>query len=125
MNYIIAVLENIISVENLNLLHFKCNNQRINVLILQLNLNLKKNKKAKLYIKPTKLFLNKDKYNYENRLKVKIEEINFGEILARIKCKFFEYDFEVLMLKEYINFKDEAYLYFKSTDISVVEVLDD
>lgn len=124
MNKITAVLKNIKSVDNLNLLEFEKNGNIIKVLILQININIKKGDKALLYIKPTKLFLNSQKCEYENRLKVRVEEIQTGEILSNAVCSFENHTIEVLMLKEYVNFEKEAYMYFKSSDVTV-EVLDD
>ncbi len=121
MNLIISKLKNIKSLDNLNLLYF----EEVKVLILQMNLDIKINQKAKLYIKPTKLFLSKEKCEFENRLKVNIKNITKGEILASIICEYKNFEIEVIMLKECINFENEAYLYFKASDISIVEVIND
>lgn len=124
MNYITAVLKNIVSVDNLNLLEFEKENQKINVLILQMNVNLNVSDKVRLHIKPTKLFLSSKKCKFENVLKVKIKKIIKGEILASIICEIQKEEIEVLMLKEFVDFENEAYLYFKSSDVSV-EVIND
>ena len=124
MNKIQAKLNNIIPVDNLNLLEFVVNDIKINVLMLQINIDLEIGKNANLYIKPSKLFLSKEECNFENRLKVKIKNIKKGKILANIICEFMGFEIEVLMLKNFINFNNEAYLYFKSTDVCV-EVVND
>jgi len=121
MNIIISSLKEIQGVDNLHLLLF----EDVKVLILQINLSIKKGKKAKLYIKPTRLFLSSEKFEFENRLKVNIEYINKGKILTSVICKYKNFEIEVLMLKDNINFEKEAYLYFKSSDISILEVIDD
>jgi len=121
MNIIVSKLKEIIGSENLNLLIF----EDAKVLILQLNLPLEIGKKAKLFIKPTKLFLSSEKFEFENRLKVNIKDIKLGTIFASVVCKYKNFEFEVLMLKENINFKKEAFLYFKSNDVSILEVVDD
>ncbi len=121
MNIIISELKGIKSLDNINLLIFN----DAKVLILQKNIPIDIGEKAKLYIKPTKLFLSSQKFDYENRLKVSIQKIIKGEILASIICLYKNFEIEVLMLKEYINFVNDAYLYFKSSDISVLEVLND
>lgn len=120
MNKITAILKNIISVDNLNLLEFEKDNQKINVLILQMNINLNIGDKAVLYIKPTKLFLSNEKCEFENVLKVKIKRVEKGKILANIICEIAKEELEVLMLKDYINFEKDAYLMFKSSDISII-----
>ncbi len=119
MNKIKAKLVSIKSIDNLNLLEFEKKGQTIKVLILQMNINLKIGDEALLYVKPTKLFLNNDKCNFENVLEVTVKHINKGKILASIICEF-EEEIEVLMLKEYVNFHNKAYLFFKSSDISVI-----
>jgi len=121
MNVIVSTLKEIKGDENLHLLIF----EDLKVLILQLNMPLKLNKKAKLFIKPTRLFLSAEEFEFENRLKVKIRSIKKGEILASVVCKYKNFELEVLMLKENINFEKEAFLYFKSSDVSVIEVVDD
>ena len=120
MNNITAILKNIISVDNLNLLEFEKDKEIIKVLILQMNLDLKKGDEVKLGIKPTKLFLSKDKCNFENVLEVKIKNIQKGEILANILCDFKGEEIEVIMLKEYIDFEKKAYILFKASDISIL-----
>ena len=123
-NEITAVLKNIISIDNLNLLEFEKENQKINVLILQMNIDLKIGDKALLYIKPTKLFLSKEKCAFENILKVKIKKITQGKILASVICEIKEENIEVLMLKNYVDFDKEAYLMFKASDISIIGKVD-
>jgi len=114
-----AKLIDIKSVDNLNLLFFDYKNEIIKVLMLEMNIDLKLNQYAYLKIKPTLLFLNSQKFDFENRLKVEIVNIKKGEIMANVLCRFKEDYFEVLMLKEGINFEKEAYLYFKSNFVAV------
>ena len=125
MNKITAVLKNIISVDNLNLLEFEKENNLIKVLILQMNLNLKIEDEVYLGIKPTKLFLSSKKCEFENVLKVKIENIKKGKILANILCDFYGDEIEVVMLKDYVDFEKEAYLLFKASDISILGKVDE
>ena len=120
MNKIKAVLKNIKSVDNLNLLEFEKNGELIKVLILQMNLNLKVGDEVYLGIKPTKLFLSKTKCNFENSLEVEIKNFEKGKILTNILCNFKEEEIEVIMLKDYIDFEKKAYLLFKASDISVL-----
>ena len=121
MNKIKATLKKIKSIKNLNLLEFDCFDQTIIVLTLNLNFELNTGDEVLLYIKPSKLFLSTQSCNFENRLKVKVEKIEKGEILANIVCDYYGYKLEVLMLKDFINFENEAYLYFKSSDVSILK----
>ncbi len=120
MNKITAVLKNIISVDNLNLLEFEKNGQLIKVLILQMNLDLKVGDEVYLGIKPTKLFLSKNKCNFENVLEVEIKNFEKGEILTNVLCDFYGEKLEIIMLKDYIDFEKKAYLFFKASDISIL-----
>ena len=117
-NKITAILKNIISVDNLNLLEFEKSNQHIKVLILQMNIDLKIGDKVLLYIKPTKLFLSSEYCEFENVLKVKIKKINNGEILSSVICEIDDEEIEVIMLKK--ELKKEAFLMFKASDISII-----
>ena len=120
MNKIIAVLKNIISVENLNLLEFEKEGIIIKVLILQMNVNLKIGDKVYLGIKPTKLFISAKKCEFENVLEVKIKNIQKGKILSNVLCDFYGDEIEAIMLKDYIDFEKKAYLLFKASDISIL-----
>ena len=124
MNKIKAVLKNIKGVDNLHLLEFE-NKEKIKVLILQMNMDLNTGDEVFLNIKPTKLFLSSKKCEYENVLKVDIKNIEKGEILANILCDFQGDEIEVIMLKEFVNFKNEAYLMFKASDISILGKVDE
>jgi len=120
MNKITAVLKNIVSVDNLNLLEFEKENQTISVLILQMNVELEIGDKVWLYIKPTKIFLSSFKCDFENSLEVDVKHIEKGKILANILCDFNGEEIEAIMLKKNINFENRAYLLFKASDISIV-----
>ena len=83
-----------------------------------------------LEVNPSKLFLSSTKFNYENRLEViveKIDNIKDIDVLASVQCRYKEFLFEVLMIKELINFSegDKVYLYFKASDVFIEEVIED
>jgi molybdopterin-binding protein len=124
MNEIKANLIKIVTKDNVNLLKFKVGDDIINVLILQMNIKVDIDDEVVLSIKPTKLYLNKNRCDFENVLKVKIININYGEIVAVVEVEFEGNKIEVVMLKEKINFDDEAYLMFKSTDVIIKAVND-
>jgi molybdopterin-binding protein len=124
MNEIKANLIKIVTKDNVNLLKFKVGDDIINVLILQMNIKVDIDDEVVLSIKPTKLYLSKNRCDFENVLKVKIININYGEIVAVVEVEFEGNKIEVVMLKEKINFDDEAYLMFKSTDVIIKAVND-
>ncbi len=120
MNIIKAQLIDKHSLKNINLLTFKSGDFLIKVLILQMNVSLNIGDIADLSIKPTKLFLTKEKCNFENVLKVKIKDIQKGEIVSSVIIEFDHNTLEVIMLSEMVDFDKEAYLLFKSSDISIL-----
>ena len=105
--------------DNLNLLFFDFKGEIIKALILEMNIDIKIGDFVNLYIKPTLLCLSDKKIDFENVLEVDIKEIILGEIIAKIICVLGDYEFEVLMLKENVNFEKKAYLYFKSNFVVV------
>jgi len=104
--------------KNVKLLTFKVNDEIIKVLSLD---EYVKNKEYILEVNPSKLFVSKEKFEYENRLEVNIEKISQIDILVNIFCKYKNYKFEVLMLKEFVNFENKAYLYFRASDVFIEE----
>ena len=114
-----AKLKCIKNIDNLNLLFFECLGVEIKVLMLEMNINLNKGEFAYLKVKPTLLWLSAEKCECENVLEVDVLKVKKGEIMANVLCRFGEEVFEVLMLKEYVNFDTKAYLCFKSNFVAV------
>ncbi len=114
-----AKLKEIKNCEGLNLLSFDYYGNTIKVLMLEMNIDLKKNDEAFLKVKPTLLSLSDIKPQCENVLKVQILSIKKGEIMANVICRYKNDIFEVLMLKEYTGFEKEAYMFFKSNFVVV------
>ena len=127
MNRLIAKVKEITHLDRINLIKFDLNSQIINVLILEMNVKLKRNKKASLLIKPTAITIVKNPIDFENILKGKIIEMEKGEILVRVLVDVEGFEMEVIMLNEKLNAKinDEAYLAFKASDVIIAEVLND
>ena len=107
----------------MNLLKFKIADEIINVLILQM-IKVDINDEVILSINPSNLYLSKNRCNFENVLKVKVVNIDFGEIVALVEVEFEGNRLEVVMLKEKVDFDSEAYLMFKSSDVYVKVVND-
>jgi len=127
LNRLIAEVKEIKHLDRINLIKFDLNSQIINVLILEMNVKLKRNKKASLLIKPTAITIVKNPIDFENILKGKIIEMERGDILARISVDVEGLEMEVIMLNEKLNAKinDEAYLAFKASDVIISRVLND
>jgi len=125
LNKLIAEVKEIYSLERLNLIKFSLNFQIINVLILEMNLDLKAGKKAELIIKPTAISILNEKCEFENVLKGEIKEIKNGEILSKIVVIVEGFELEAVMVKEKVNFKKDVFVVFKSNDVIISKVLDD
>jgi len=127
LNRLIAEVKEIKHLDRINLIKFDLNSQIINVLILEMNVKLKRNKKASLLIKPTAITIVKNPIDFENILKGKIIEMERGDILARISVDVEGLEMEVIMLNEKLNAKinDEVYLVFKASDVIISRVLND
>jgi len=127
LNRLTAKVKEITHLDRINLIKFDLNSQIINVLILEMNVELKRNKKASLLIKPTAITIVKNPIGFENILKGKIIEMERGDILARISVDVEGFEMEVIMLNEKLNAKinDEVYLVFKASDVIISKVLND
>ena len=120
MNKIRANLVNIKG-KSIKLLTFKSGKEVFRVLGLD---DYEKDKEYFLEINPSKLFLSKEKFDFENRIEVNIKEIKKVDVLLNILCEWEGVEFEVLMIEDLVNFKDKAYLYFRASDVLVEEVND-
>ena len=123
MNKLIAEVVEIISNERLNLIKCKFKDEIINVLMLELNLDIKINSKVELYIKPTALSIIDEKVDFDNILKAKITQIENGKILSSVIVKIADFDFEILTLKK--EFNNECYVIFKANDVIISKVIND
>ena len=127
MNSLVAKVKEIKHLDRINLVKFTLNSQIINVLILEMNINLKIDKKASLLIKPTAISILKEMINFENLLRGNVLEIEKGEILARVIVDVEGFEIEAIMLNEKLNVKkdDEVFLAFKASDVIISKVLND
>jgi molybdopterin-binding protein len=127
LNSLVAKVKEIKHLDRINLVKFTLNSQIINVLILEMNINLKIDKKASLLIKPTAISILKEMINFENLLRGNVLEIEKGEILARVIVDVEGFEIEAIMLNEKLNVKkdDEVFLAFKASDVIISKVLND
>jgi molybdopterin-binding protein len=125
VNKLIAEVLEIKSLDRLNLIKFGFNSQVINVLILEMNLDLKIGKSAELMIKPTAISILKQSSEFENVLKGKVKKIINGEILSRVIVDVEGFEIESIMLKEKVNFENDVFVVFKSNDVAISKVLND
>ena len=124
MNRLIGEITDIRSLERLNLIECKVGLQSVKILILEMNINLKPGKKIELLIKPTALSVSDKKCVFENVLKGRVVEIQKGEILSNVTVNVEGFEMECIMLKEYADFRDNVYIFFKANDVAIGKVFE-
>jgi molybdopterin-binding protein len=122
LNRIIAEVFEIHSLERLNLVKFKTDTQIINVLMLEMNMDLKTGKKAELLIKPTAISLCKERCNFENCLKGSVINKKKGKILSSISVRIEHFELECIMLNECAETDGDVFVLFKANDVAVGKV---
>ncbi|WP_456479704.1 hypothetical protein [Nautilia sp.] len=124
MNRLIGEITDIYSLERLNLIKFKIGSQNVNVLMLEMNIDLKVGKKAQLIIKPTAVSVSNEKCDFENALKGRVTEISRGKILSSVTVDVEGFEMECITLRGYDNFKKDVFVMFKANDVAVEKVFE-
>jgi molybdopterin-binding protein len=124
VNKLIGEITDIQSLERLNLIKCKVGSQTVNVLMLEMNIDLKPGKKAELLIKPTAVSISGERCSFENSLRGQISEINKGEILSSITVDVEGFEIECIMLSEYDNFEKNVFVMFKANDVAIGKVFE-
>jgi len=126
LNRLTAKVKEIVALKRLNLIKFEYHGSEIKVVILEMNVDLKKGSKAELMIKPTAVSVLKEACGFENVLKGKILEKELGKILSNVKVDTGYDIFEAVMLKECAEgLSGDVFLVFKASDVMISKVLHD
>lgn len=133
MSQIIATIKKINSIDNLNIVEFDFNDITLKMMSLDLNENIKINKKVKLNVKPSNVILAKNlegEISLSNRLVAIIEDIENGKLLSSITLKINTTILESLITvdsSKRMNLKkgEEVIVLIKASNLSIQEVLDD
>lgn len=139
MSQLIATVENIESVDNLNIVTFMCNDETLKMMSLDLNDTVQIGKRVVLTCKPTSVALAKPTINnkafsemlsYANQIKVKISSMDVGTLLSSVKLDFGTFVLESIITtqsvkKMNLNEQDEVLALIKANELSIQEVLDD
>ena len=131
MNYINAKVENIQSLDTLNLVNFSTNTQKIQMISLELNKKVQIGASVVLAVKATNISLAKDIHSVlsiSNNLHVEIIDINFGELLCSVKLKLEDNILESIILKESalkmdLKIGENIIALIAENEISIMEVL--
>jgi len=139
MSQLIAIIEKIESVDNLNIVTFVCNDQRLKMMSLDLNDTVQIGKRVVLGCKPTSVALAKPTINqqdfsemlsYANQIKVQISSMDVGELLSSIKLDFGNFILESIVTTQsvkrmHLKERDELLALIKANELSIQEVLND
>ncbi len=139
MSQLIATIENIESVDNLNIVTFICNDETLKMMSLDLNDTIQIGKRVVLVCKPTSVALAKptmdndvfsEMLSYANQIKVKISSMDIGTLLSSIALQFGDFSLEAIITsasvqKMDLNENDELLALIKANELSIQEVLND
>lgn len=128
MNYIEAVITEINSVDNINIVTFKAQEQELCMMSLELDGSLSVGSNVVLGVKATSIALAKAlnaELSISNQLKVKIKSVNNGQLLSSIKLLFADTKIEsVITQKSSSKMKlkegDEVIALIKASELSIV-----
>jgi len=131
MNQITASVTDIQSVDNLNIVTFKANDNSLKMMSLDLSSKFVVNARVSLSFKPTTVAIAKNSsgdLSFSNQLKVKIISLEVGTLLSSLKLGFYEYTLESIITSESVkrmnlNVGDNVIALIKSSDLSVGSVL--
>ena len=131
MNYIVASISKIQSVDSINVVSFTAEGHTLKMMSLELDESLETGAKVSLGVKSTNVSLSKS-FNAElsisNQLPSKIVSVESGALLCRVKMRFLDTELESLITKDSalrMNLEkgDEVLALIKSSELSIAEVL--
>ncbi len=132
MSELIATVDSVKSVDNLNIVTFNCNDIKLTMMSLDIDKDIQIGKRVLLGCKPSSIALAKDfqgVISFSNELECKVEDIEFGELLAMVSLKFEQFKLESLITKNTIDRMeikkdDRVKAFIKASELSILEVLD-
>jgi len=131
MSHLIAQVQKIQSVDNLNIVTFTCKETELKMMSLDLNDTIEKGIKVMLTCKPTAIAIGKNiqgELSYANQLQVKIISLEVGELLCALKLQFEEFIIESIITTDsqkgmQLKVGDAVIALIKSSDLSIEKVL--
>lgn len=131
MNNIIASVNKIQSVDNLNVITLTCKDTKLKMMSLDLNDTIQKDVQVMLTCKPTSIAIGKEiqgKLSYSNQLHVKIISLEVGMLLCTLQLQFGEFILESIITADSqkrmrLQINDEVTALIKSSDLSIARVL--
>jgi len=131
MNTITTQITAINTLDNLNIIESKTDNDTLTMMSLDLPESLKKGSLIKLAIKPTNIMLAKEKigvFSCENQLEAKIIKIEKGKLLCSVKVAYLQSSLEAIITLNAVNAMnlktdEKVTLFIKASDIYIKEIL--
>ncbi len=133
MSSIIATISQIQNHKNLHLIRLDYFGETLTMLSLELPFDVKLNKKVKLGIKPTNIYITKQNlphFSIANKIPSHIVDIKHGELLSSIKLQHKDTLLEAIItrqskLEEVYKKGDAVFACMSESDLFIREVLDD
>jgi molybdopterin-binding protein len=131
MNKIEAIVSQIDSIDNLNIVQFDFSGIKLKMMSLDLNERIKIDQKVILVIKATNILLAKDfdgMISFSNQINGKIESIEEGKLLCSVTIKSKNSYFQSIITqvsasKMNLRKDDEISIFIKASDLSIEEVI--
>ena len=131
MNHITAKVQEIKSVQNLNIIQLTSKDTPLKMMSLDLNDSITKGSRVILTCKPMAIALGKNiegALSYANQLQATIISLEIGQLLCTLQLAFEEFVLESVITsdsqkKMQLQRGDEVTAFIKSSDLSIAEVL--
>lgn len=133
MNKIEAIISQIDSIDNLNIVQFDFFGIKLKMMSLDLNENIKVGQKVILIVKSTNILVAKEfqgMVSFSNQFKANIKDVDNGQLLSSITIKIQDINLESIItksssLKMDLKKDDEITVLIKASDLSIHEVIND
>ena len=132
MSSLIASVSEIQNCDTLHIVKFKCYDETLSMMSLELNEKIEIGTKVKLVVKPTHIAVAKNfngEVSYSNQLRSTIVAIDNGQLLSRVKLSFFDTTLESIITlssskKMNLQVGDSVTAFIKASELSIGEILD-
>jgi len=133
MSKLIAIVKDIQSCDNLNIVKFDFFGQTLSMMSLELNQNIKIGTKVNLIVKPTHITIAKNfsgEVSYSNKLNTTIKEIQNGKLLSSITLSIFNTSIESIItvnssIKMDLKVGDKVIAFIKASELSIGSINND
>ena len=130
MNHINAIITDIKTSKNISIVTFEANGHLLKMMALGLAKPIQVGSKVILGVKASNIAIAKDlrgDFSISNRLHVKIEKINYGELLCAVFFRFDKQLLESIITRDSaetmgLHVDDTIMALIKSSELSIIEV---